>query len=1215
MGREKIRHQTYRQKKYNQVSIFVTIKGDLIFYGWNFTEKGEWRIHMKCRFLLGRANREKSNEVVQEIRKKLREKPRGPAIFYIVPDQMTFQQEYELFGGSDIQGSMRAQVVSFSRLAWRVLQETGGGTEDFISSIGIQMLLKKVIDDRATDWKLFQKSLEKPGFLDHLEQLITEFKRYQISPADLQIRIEQLQTRSNRHADDEVLIQKLEDIHYIYEKLSAYVAGKYMDNEDHLQLLMEKIPHASSLEGAEIYIDGYHRFTPQELQLIATLMKTCRQTTIILTKDENLTQPNELDLFYQPTRTYQQVRAIAQQYKIPIENDFSFAEEESRFYNRPPFKHLEKHFDTRPAPAYEGEAPIQLAEAVHPRSEVEGVAQEIIRLVREENYRYRDMAIFIRDTETYHDLMTTIFGDYNIPLFIDEKESMLNHPLIELIRSLLDLVETNWRYEAVFRVLKTGFIPATNNDFPLTNTAIDTLENYVLEYGIRSRKSWTEESWVFQRFYEFDQAVQTDVEKETEDRLNAYREQVVQAIGTFDEEISNAETVEDFCRTIYLMMEGLHIPEQLEKMRSFYDEQGKIEKGREQDQVWEAMIQLLDEMVEMIGTEMISLSSFRQIIEAGLETLKFAHVPPTMDHVIVGTVEHSRVSHVKCAFLLGVNDGKWPQKPPTEGIINDKEREILQVNGIQLSESNERKLLDDWFYMYNVFTIASDHLWVSYVLSDEEGKTRFPSQLIQKMQDLFPACKEPILLQDPDELVEANRFITTPYKTRSALTTQLARNQRGYPTEPIWLHVLNWYIHHHEKDSLTYKILQSLYYENKPDHLTEETTRKIYPKTIQTSVSRLESFYRCSFQHFAQYSLQLKERRTYKLDAPDIGQLFHEALKYITNLVQADGIDLAQLSEGDTKKYAAKAIEQLAPILQHQILLSSNRYRYIQKKLEDVIHRATFILSEQSRRSGFAPIGIELGFGNPSDPLKPLEISLPNGFQLLLRGRIDRVDQMKNEAGLFLRIIDYKSSDQRLHLLEVYYGIALQMLAYLDVIISQSEQWLGIQAKPAGILYFHVHDAMLSEEDEVSDDKLFQEIFKQYKMQGLLLSEPEIVQMMDTNLESGVSDIVPAGLKKDGGFYHYSKVANEETFASLRNHIHTLVYKAGVEMTTGKIRLNPFEHKQDNACRFCPFMSVCQFDPTLEENNYRRLDDVSEPDILSRLKEVEKEGLDHEMDS
>ncbi|MCA0969639.1 helicase-exonuclease AddAB subunit AddB [Halobacillus litoralis] len=1165
---------------------------------------------MSMRLLVGRSGAGKSIRCLDEIEKKLKQNPQGKPILYIVPDQMTFQQEYALLKREGLEGSIRAQVFSFSRLSWRVLQETGGGTKKFISSTGVQMMLRKIVEERTSDWQVFQKAIEKQGFIEQLEGMITEFKRYRIEPEDLHAQKQVLDQFVHKTSQEEGLSDKLDDLTYIYDRLVDALRGTYIDSEDQLQLLAEKIPLASFLEGAEVYIDGFHSFTPQEIVVIEALLKQVDKVHITLTAEAPDQGVNpELDLFHETKETFLTLKETAREAGVEVEEVEQLDHTSGRFKDRPAFQHIEAYFDERPAPVFEGEAPIQIAEAVHPRAEVEGVAQEMLRLVREEGYRYKDMAILMREPDVYHSLIETLFDDYDIPVFIDEKRTMLNHPMIELIRSSLDVVEGNFRYDAVFRLLKTGFIPKTDSRYPLHEDAIDELENYVLEYGIRSRSQWfSDGDWIYQRFRGFEQASQTDEEKEKQRRINAYRQQVRNALEAFDHDIRNVKTIEEKARVIYKWLEHLRVPEQLEKWRNHYDESGRIERGREQEQVWDAFLQLLDEMVEMAGEDAMSLQVFRNTMESGLEALTFAHVPPSMDHVVVGSVDRSRMTGVKVGFLIGVNDGMWPMKPPSDGMISEQERALLAEHGLKLADGSNRQLLDDRFYVYLAMTMPKDRLWLSYPLSNEEGKSKLPAPIIQRVEEWFPHCREHVLLQDPDDLHEARRFITNPTKTRSALTSQLARYLKGYAMDPVWWGVLNWYINKEKPNQLTNRVLQSLFYQNKPSDLSEDTTKQMFPKQVKTSVSRLETYHRCSYQYFARHSLGLEERKTYKLDAPDIGQLFHEALKQITEWVQGEGRNFAQLNRMDSDRYAEQATLELAPILQNQILKSSNRYQYIQNKLQRVIARATFVLSEQARQSHFSPVGLELGFGmGEKGELPPLSLDLPNGYELMLRGRIDRVDRALSDEELYLRIVDYKSSAKGLSLLEVYYGLSLQMLAYLDVVLSNAEQWLGTTASPAGVLYFHVHNPMITGKQMLKDQEIEEEILKKFKMQGLLLENERIVQMMDTGLEKGQSQIIPAGLKANGGFYKSSKTADQERFQQMNRYVRKLMQDAGTTITNGQIKLNPYQEKQQVACGFCPYRSVCQFDPTLEENEYRKLQDMKDEEILKRMMDGEEE--------
>ncbi|WP_027963890.1 helicase-exonuclease AddAB subunit AddB [Halalkalibacillus halophilus] len=1158
---------------------------------------------MSLQFILGRAGSDVSEYCLEEIAERLTDDPAGHPIYYIVPDQMAFQQEYDLLQKRDLKGSMRAQVLSFSRLAWYIFQQVGGGTKPMISSTGIQMLLRKIAEEQQESLDAFQKAVDKQGFIDQLEAMITELKRYRVTPEALKSVLFEISQFEHLSPSEYALKKKLEDLLSIYEKLDEELSGHFIDQEDQLELLVEQVTKTGVLKGATIYIDGFYRFTPQELYVLEAFMVEAAEVKLALIHDPQVDQAAELDLFHQTATTCEALTEIAKARDVKVKTAVKLYPDERRFSKNPAFRHLEKHFDQKPVLSYEEDhVPLKLVEAVHPRAEVEGVAQEIIRLVREEGYRYRDLAILIREETTYHDLLETIFADYHIPVFIDEKKTMLNHPFVELIRTGLEAVTTNWRYDSIFRLLKTGFIQPTDSEYPLTTDAIDTLENYVLEYGIRTKKQWiSERGFSYQRFFGLEFRSQTDEELEIERQMNAYRKQVVAALADFDAAIREAKTVKERTQAIYTWLESLVVPETLEAMRDQFDEKGRVETAREQDQVWQSVMQLFDEMVDLLGEEAFSFELFRKVIEAGFDTLEFSHVPPTIDHVIVGNVERSRVSNVRVSFLLGVNDGVYPMKPPSDGLVTDEERTLLEENGMQLADQADRVLLDDRFYMYLAFTLASEQMWVSYPLSDEEGKKKMPAAMTKQLQAIFPAIEKQLLLDDEDAY-HPLRFITNPEKSRAILTAELSRYLRGYPVAPVYWDTLRWYMNHEQTGGTTQHILRSLFYKNEPESLQEDTASQLFEKTVKSSVSRLETYHQCAYHYFAKYTLGLKERQQYQLEAPDIGQLFHESLRYITEWVYEEGKAFFELTEEEIVGYARRAVEQLAPLLQHRILFSSNRYKYILRKLEQVITRATSVLAKQSKSSQFAPAGIEIGFGN-KEKLPPLALDLPNGYKLELSGRVDRVDQAEINEQLFLRIIDYKSSKKDLSLVDVYYGLALQMLTYLDVVLANSQNWLGQQADPAGVLYFHVHNPTLSANDVkgFEDDAIEEALFKSYKMNGLLLEDQQVAQAMDQSVDQGSSQIVPFGVKKDGSFNAHSKTVDADLFKRMNQYVRGVMQRAGGEIVSGEVKLNPIQKKEHVACTFCPYRSVCQFDPTLDENEFKRLKDEKDEVILQRM--------------
>ena len=453
---------------------------------------------MSIQFILGRSGSGKTTTIVNEIKNRLMEDPMGNPIIYLVPDQMTFGAEYELIHSQDVAGMIRAQTFSFSRLAWRVLQETGGITRHHLSSTGIQMMLRKLVEQYKQEFKVFAKASDKNGFIQQLEAMLTEFKRYCFSPQELEDYI----AKANTEVDKQSLIDKLHDMALLYKQLEIQLSNKYVDSEDYLRLLTEKIQESNYMKTADIYIDGFHSFTPQELEVVVALMKYTNNVKISLTIDKPYEEflPHELHLFQMTGKTYNKLLQLAKDEGVEVENPL-ILHEQHRFAKNPSLQHLETYYDARPTSIFEGETSITILQAANRRSEIEGIARQIHSLTRSGEYRYRDIALMLRNSNDYRDLIEQVFRDYNIPFFIDQKRSMLNHPLVEFIRSTMEIVNGHWRYEAVFRAVKTELLYPLEANKREMREEMDLLENYVLSHGIQGTKWTKDERWRYRRVF------------------------------------------------------------------------------------------------------------------------------------------------------------------------------------------------------------------------------------------------------------------------------------------------------------------------------------------------------------------------------------------------------------------------------------------------------------------------------------------------------------------------------------------------------------------------------------------------------------------------------------------------------------------------------------------------------------------------------------------
>ncbi|MCG1020042.1 helicase-exonuclease AddAB subunit AddB [Sutcliffiella horikoshii] len=1161
---------------------------------------------MSICFLLGRTGSGKTTWFNEKILHKLKENPQGPPVLYLVPEQMTFQSEYRIIQSPDVKGMIRAQVFSFTRLAWRILQEVGGISRFHIDQTGIHMILRKVIEEHKSEFHVFGKSAEQFGFIEQMESMVTEFKRYCITPDLLQDEIVRIREDISISEHEKMLAKKLTDILVVYRQLEKSLEGKYLDGEDYLQLLAEKLPQSRYIQKADIFIDGFHSFTPQELEVLKELMKHANSVTIALTVDKPYDEeaPYDLHLFRETGTTYQKLKKLAVEEGCSVEEPI-LLEGAPRFH-ADSLCHMERYFDIRPTVSYQGKAEVTILQAVNRRAEIEGIAREITSLVRDRNNRYKDIAVIVRNAESYIDLVNTIFKDYDIPFFVDQKRTMLHHPLVELLRSSLEVISRNWRYESVFRCVKTDFFYSLDQDTNEMREKTDKLENYCLSYGIQGHRWTSKEPWRYRRFFSVDTEgpyVQTDEELAYEEEINELRGMVVVPLHTLEKRWKKAKTMDGYCKALYEYMEDLKIPQKLEARMKKAEEEGNLAAAKENEQVWKAIIQMLDQMVELIGDHPISLNMFTKMVESGLESLRFSLVPPAIDQVIVANFDLSRLSDIKHSFVIGVNDGVIPAKIKDEGFVSEEERELLANYGMELAPTSMERLLGEHFLVYSSFLSPSHHLYISYALADEEGKTLLPSSYIKRIKEMFPDMEEKLLFNEPAELSQEEQlmFVHTPSTTLSNLAVQLQAWMKKYPMEPIWWDVYNTLLDSEEWQAKTEQVLRSLFYKNEAKKLERKVSRELYGNHMEASVSRMEKFSACAFSHFASHGLKLKDRKIYRLEAPDIGQLFHAALKHISDKLRKSGNDWKHLSKQECEVLAKEAVNLLAPKLQGEILLSSNRFHYIKRKLETIITRASQILSDHSKASKFTPVGLELGFGKKEE-LPPIQLHLPNGVTMELIGRIDRVDKAEGSNGLLLRIIDYKSSGKALDLTEVYYGLALQMLTYLDIVISHSQGWLGKEATPAGVLYFHVHNPMIKTNGMAPEDIIEEEIFKSFKMKGLLLGEEESVKLMDQTLESGHSRIVSAALKKNGGFQANSSVASEEEFTQLRTYVRKTFEDIGMKISEGETSIAPYKLKNQTPCTFCSFKSFCQFDTSLDENDYRVLSNIPKNEVIASMK-------------
>lgn len=1138
---------------------------------------------MGIRFIYGRAGSGKSTYCLNSIKNRLNDN-NGNTLIYLVPEQYTFQRETMLLKDVGEEGLLRAQVLSFKTMAQKVFDECGGRVHDRMRDVGKSMLIHKILQESEENLQYFNRISKEQGFTDIISETITEFKKYNVTPSVLREGLTKI--------DDEELKSKLTDLANIFEKFDISISENLVDTDDELTYLANKLNNCSLYDNAEIWIDEFTTFTPQQMEVIKGLAKKCKEVNIALCMDEVSSGDDSevTDIFNSLKTTELRILNMMRDEHIGYEKPVNLNDNKNnRFKYNHELKHLEKYFFTYPFKSYKQDVnTIRLYKANNSYDEVENVAKEILRFVRDKGYRFRDISVVCRNIDDYEKIATVIFNEYDIPFFLDKKIDILSNPLIVLILSSIEVMIRNWSYESVFKYLKSGLVNIDSNE-------IDILENYVLANGIKGFK-WTNE---------------LSISEEDNDEIDPIKVmiKVREPLIKLHSRIRGNKSVKAICTAIYEFLIELDCFNRIEEWISEFDEYGMQSKVMEYQQVSEIVIDILDQAVDVIGEDLITINEFYKILNAGFQNREIGIIPVALDQVNIGGIGRIKGRNVKVLFIVGVNDGVLPAANKDEGILSDRDRDLLKENGIELSSSTRAKVFEEQYMVYTALTLASDYLMISYPMADFEGKSLRASIVIPRLKRIFPKLIEESDLFNLKEKSDKYSKVTAPIPTFNELILALRRNYENEDVEDYWKDVYCWYKDKEEFYNKSGNILEGLKYSNDGEVVAREKLKKLYSikdGRLLFSVSRLENYAECPFSYFIKYGLKARDRKVYEFSAPDLGSFMHEILDEFTNKVKRERISWSELNSERCRNIVSDLIEKKLIEDSNSILNSSKKYKYFTNRFKRVIAKSVSVLAEQMRKGQFEIFSNEFQFGNLRDGA-PIKLELPSGEEVYLTGRIDRIDSLDIHGNTYIRVIDYKSGSKKFDLNELYYGLQIQLLVYLDAILKNSEYILHTQAMPGAILYFKIDDPIIKSKSELQDEEIRKQVLDKLKMNGLLLKDAELVKAMDNDMET-YSLVIPATFKKDGDFSSNSSVITEEQFNILREYVNFKMIELCEDMLSGKIRIEPCKNQRTSYCDYCDYSAICQFDTSIKDNKYKLVLKKDDKEIWNDMIEKVKGG-------
>lgn len=1132
---------------------------------------------MSLQFIIGQSGSGKSQYLYKKIIEESQEKE-GENFIFVVPEQSTLQAERELVTQHPNHGILNIEVLSFARLAYNIMEETGTNNLPSLDDLGKSLIIRKVAGDQKKEYKVIGNELRKTGYINQVKSVLSEFMQYRITPKELDEVLEKFQNRK-------LLQYKLTDMKRIYEAFEEYRKEKYITSEELLSVLSSIIEKSDKIKRSTIVLDGYTGFTPVQMQVVEKLLLYGKKVYVTITlggKSRLEEKKNPYELFAMSKTMYQSVKQIAEEQQIPIEKEIRFKDTTvKRYEHNPAMAFLEQNFFRYNKNTYkEPQENIQISSSVNPREELESCAREIKRLTRE-NYRYKDIAIIAGDMTQYGQYIEEIFSKYQIPVFVDAKRPLVNNCLVEFIRAAMEVVVQDFKYESICRFLKTPL-------HDISVTELDEIENYIRANGLRGMKKY-KEKWL------------RPLKNMTAEELEHINDLRLEILGYFEDFYkkfrSKKTTVAEKTVALYEFLQQFSTSEKMQEYADFFEEEGKPSLAKEYTQVYEKIMHVLEEMTSLLGEEKISAEEYRDILEAGIMEVRIGVIPAGTDIVTLGELERSRLEHIKVLFVVGVNDGQMPKKADNKGVFSELEREEMNRQDMVLAPNAKEQSFIQRFYLYMQLTKPKDRLYLSYAKMSGEGDLLRPSYLIQTFLKMYPH----IVVKEEEARLDQ---LSTPQNSVDYLAQGFSEYRQG-EGDLLWQALYQWYEEQKEYQPLLEQLKDACFYENRESEITKAAAHALYGTTLSNSVTRLEKYAECAYAHFLSYGLQLREREEYQFASVDLGNVLHMALEIFSKNLEQSEYNWFDVPESWMMEAADKSIEESVIQYGNTVLFQTERDKYKMERAKQLLRTTVATLCAQVRKGSFVPKNYELGFSVATD-IDNLTVQLSKEEKLRLRGRIDRVDTYEDAEKIYVKIIDYKSGSTTFQMAALYYGLQLQLVLYMDTAMKSLKKNTSKEIVPAGIFYYNIDDPMVDGEVGESMESIDKKIKEKLRMNGLVNQSQEVVDLLDGNFEKK-SEVIPVTKNKDGSFSKTSKVVSQEDFQKIMDYVNKKIVSLGKGILEGDVRIHPYQMDKQTACDFCSYKSVCGFDKKIPGYSYEKLKKFSDEEVLIKIREEEKE--------
>ncbi len=1105
--------------------------------------------------ILGRAGSGKTTYIDNLIKDKAVE---GKKIFYLVPEQYSFQTERNIYNILGSKLAAQVKVVSFTSLAYHLFRHLGFPKGKELTKAEKQLSMALALEELKDSLTLYGSYAVNANFIGSMIETIEDFKSAGLNSMVLKTAVNQ--------ENEPLLNNKIEDLTSIYETYQGILEKNGADPKDKLIIAGEKAAQYNWFKDSYIYIDGFMAFTPVEHDVIATMSEQCKELYISLTTPNLMEDDGGLGCFAGPRATAKRLIQQSKEKGVPVKTPVIL--EGDYRYNSADLKNFQQSYmdSGHTKEVYGGD--IEVNSYQEPYSEIIALSANIKSLIYDKGYRYSDIAIITRDLTRYEGIISRVFGRYEIPFFMDATEDLSRSPIVMTLYNILDCIKYGMDSHHMLKLAKSPLMSVDKYQCSL-------LENYCYTWGVKGSQFASD-------FINSPSGMGNRPSKDDESQLksiNDLRAYLYNMVSTIKEAMKE-ETALAFATGVYNAMNSLKIKERLEDISQWLEEDKKITFLKEENLVWEEILKTLDTMVDMLGEHRFSFIRLYELFGLCLTAGEYGKLPQTQDQVIVGTADRIRVGEIKAAFVIGCVEGEFPAVITGGGVLSPQERERITQLGIKLTADIEEKASYENYYSYYAISRSSEKLYLSYSLNDHLGKSLEPSVIINQMESIFGVSAK-VLWVDSDSKMIWNEATAVDVISRMLGAGKEKSQIAKALGEQIYTSRFS-HINSRGKTDYMHSIGDN------------QVLEGIYGSNLYLSPSKIENFYNCRFKYFLSNTLKINNPRKVELSPIEAGSLIHYVLE---TMVKSYGNSLHTLKEEELEAQVEELIAEFLSKHISDLSTISARLRYLFNQLAGDIVIIVKQLAKELEQSLFTPEAFEQEISYDSH-YKPISLKLETGQNLVVSGVVDRIDSYETDGIKYIRVVDYKSGIKSFRLSDVYYGLNMQMLMYLFAICGQD--FIQNSTKPAGVLYMPVKNTLVSVDNSMTDEQINQKKQETMRMNGLVLAKQDVIYGME---RGGEGIFIPAKIKK-GEIDSKSSVASLAEMGRLHRMVEGNLLKMGEYIYSGDVAAMPTQGTDNQPCKYCDYSLMCGHSP---QDQVRELVKKSNREILE-LAQAEQES-------